>query len=250
MGVRPFVADLHIHSVLSPCGDYNMAPGPILEAAQDKQLDMIAITDHNSGENVKAFWEAAQGTEIVVLPGMEVTTEEEAHVVTLFDNLEALMAWQALVYDALPSIKNNEDFFGVQVEVDARNNVVQVHDRFFAGTTSLSIDRVVNQVHAFGGLCIPAHVDKPVFSVISQLGAIPPDLDVIAVEIFRVTPLDRVRQDFPDLNRYSLVRSSDAHYLKDIGTARTTYYIEMPTIQELRKALLHIDGRSFTVEPL
>jgi len=250
MGVRPFAADLHIHSVLSPCGDYDMAPGPILEIAKHKQLDMIAITDHNSGANVKAFWEAAQGTEIVGLSGMEVTTEEEAHVVTLFDNLEALMAWQALVYDALPSIKNNEDFFGVQVEVDARNNVVQIHDRFFAGTTSLSIDRVVNQVHALGGLCIPAHVDKPVFSVISQLGAIPPDLDVIAVEIFRATPLDRARQDFPDLNRYSLVRSSDAHYLRDIGTARTTYYIETPTIQELRKALLHIDGRSFTVEPM
>jgi len=250
MGVRPFAADLHIHSVLSPCGDYDMAPGPILETAKHKQLDMIAITDHNSGANVKAFWEAAQGTEIVGLSGMEVTTEEEAHVVTLFDNLEALMAWQALVYDALPSIKNNEDFFGVQVEVDARNNVVQIHDRFFAGTTSLSIDRVVNQVHALGGLCIPAHVDKPVFSVISQLGTIPPDLDVIAVEIFRATPLDRARQDFPDLNRYSLVRSSDAHYLRDIGTARTTYYIETPTIQELRKALLHIDGRSFTVEPM
>ena len=250
MGVRPFVADLHIHSVLSPCGDYEMAPGPILAAAQKKQLDMIAITDHNSGDNAKAFVEAAQDTEIVVLPGMEVTTEEEAHVVTLFDNLEALEAWQAVVYEALPSVKNNEEFFGVQVEVDARNNVVQIHDRFFAGTTSLSIDRVVKQVHALGGLCIPAHVDKPVFSVISQLGAIPPDLDVIAVEIFRATPLETARQEFPDVNRYSLVRSSDAHYLQDIGAATTTYYIEAPTIQELRKALLHVDERSFTVEPL
>lgn len=250
MGVRPFVADLHIHSVLSPCGDYEMAPGPILQAAQEKQLDIIAITDHNSGDNAKAFMEAAQDTELIVLPGMEVTTEEEAHVVTLFDNLGALAEWQAIVYDALPSIKNNEDFFGVQVEVDAQNNVVQVHDRFFAGTTRLSIDRVVKQVHALGGLCIPAHVDKPVFSVISQLGAIPPDLDVVAVEIFRATPLEQARQEFPDVNRYSLVRSSDAHYLQDVGTARTTYYIETPTIQELRKALLHVDERSFTVEPL
>lgn len=250
MGGRPFVADLHIHSVLSPCGDYEMAPGPILEAAQKKRLNMIAITDHNSGENAKAFIEAAQPTGIVVLPGMEVTTEEEAHVLTLFDNLEALGAWQALVYEALPSIKNNEEFFGVQVEVDAGNNVVQIHDRFFAGTTSLSIDHVVKQVHALGGLCIPAHVDKPVFSVISQLGAIPPDLDVIAVEIFRATPLEQARQKFPDVNRYSLVRSSDAHYLQDVGAATTTYYIETPTIQELRKALLQVDGRGFTVEPL
>ena len=227
-----------------------MAPGPMLEEARKKHLDLIAITDHNSGENAKAFCEASQGTGITVLPGMEVTTEEEAHVLALFDDLDALAAWQAIVYDALPSIKNNEDFFGVQVEVDAQNAVVQVHDRFFAGTTSLSIDRVVMHVHALGGLCIPAHVDKPVFSVISQLGTIPPDLDVIALEVFRATPLEQARQQYPDVNRYSLVRSSDAHYLKDIGAARTTYYIETPTIRELRKALLHIDGRRFTVEPL
>ncbi|PIE34163.1 histidinol-phosphatase [candidate division KSB3 bacterium] len=250
MGIQPFVADLHMHSVLSPDGDYQMAPGPVLEQAGQKGLNLLAITDHNSGDNVKAFQKASQGTGIVILPGMEVTTEEEIHVLTLFDRVDLLMQWQTLVYNALPAIKNDEEYFGVQVEVDEDSQVVQVHDRFFAGTTNLSIDTVVSQVHALGGLCIPAHVDKPTFSIISQLGTVPPDLDVIALEIFRATGLDEVRRRYPDMNRYSLVRSSDAHYLDDIGAARTTYFIEWPTIQELRKALLHVDGRSFTVEPV
>jgi PHP family Zn ribbon phosphoesterase len=249
MGIRPFVADLHIHSVLSPCGDYDMVPEYVLAQARQQQLDLIAITDHNSGANVKAFWEAFQGTGIAVLPGMEVTTAEEIHILTFFDHLEGLAAWQAIVYAALPPIKNQEEVFGVQVEIDAQHQIVQIHDRFFAGTTTLSVDTVFSQVQALGGLCIPAHVDKPAFSVISQLGAIPPDLDVLAVEIFWKRSLVEATQRFPEIARYSVVRSSDAHYLKDIGAGKTTYVIESPTIQELRKALLHQEGRSFTVEP-
>ena len=250
MGGRSFAADLHIHSVLSPCGDYTMAPGPILEQARKKKLDLIAITDHNSGDNVEAFCEASRRTEICVLPGMEVTTEEEAHVLTFFDTIEALMTWQAIVYAALPPIKNKEELFGVQVEVAADNTVKQIHDRFLSGATSLSIDAVVAQVDALGGLCIPAHVDKPVFSVISQLGAIPPDLDIIAVEVYRKRKISDAQRDFPETNRYSIIRGSDAHYLQDVGSATTCYFMESPTIQELRKALLHQEGRSFRVEPL
>lgn len=249
MAVRPYVADLHIHSVLSPCGDYEMAPGPILAAAQSKRLDVIAITDHNSGGNVAAFMEASRQTDIAVLGGMEVTTAEEAHILTLFDQLDALLTWQEIVYDALPPIKNDEEAFGVQIEVTARDDVVKTHDRFYAGATSLSIDAIVSCVHALGGLCIPAHVDKPVFSVISQLGMIPPDLDIIAVEVYRKRRIAEACQQFPELRRYSIVRGSDAHYVNDVGAAATTYYIAAPTIQELRKALQHQDGRYFTIMP-
>jgi len=249
MEVRPFVADLHIHSVLSPCGDYEMAPLAVLNEAKKKHLDLIAITDHNSGENVAAFVEAFRTSGIVVLGGMEVTTAEEAHVLTLFDDVDALKLWQEIVYDALPEVKNDEEAFGVQIEVTAQNDVVKIHDRFYAGTTSLSIDAVVSCVNRLGGLCIPAHVDKPVFSVISQLGMIPPDLDVIAAEVYRKRRIADACKQFPELRHYSLVRGSDAHYLKDVGLATTTYYIASPTIQELRKALLSLEGRFFRVTP-
>ncbi|PID57581.1 histidinol phosphatase [candidate division KSB3 bacterium] len=250
MGLRSFTADLHIHSVLSPCGDYDMAPGPILEQAQKHKLDIIAITDHNSGANVNAFCEASRRMNIYVLPGMEVTTEEEAHVLTFFDTIEALMTWQAIVYTALPPIKNREELFGVQVEVAADNTVKKVNDRFLAGTTSLSIDTVVAQVNALGGMCIPAHVDKPGFSVIGRLGSIPPDLHIIGVEVYRTRTLSDAQQEFPDTKTYSVVRGSDAHYLQDVGSASTCYFIESPTIHELRKALLRQDGRCFRVDPL
>jgi 3',5'-nucleoside bisphosphate phosphatase len=249
MGLRPFVADLHIHSVLSPCGDFAMVPEMVLERARQQQLDVIAVTDHNSGANVKAFQAGFQGTGITVLPGMEVTTTEEIHVLTFFDDVDALAAWQAQVYAALPPIKNNEDVFGVQVEIDAQHQIVQIHDRFFAGATNLSVNTVFQDVQALGGLCIPAHVDKPAFSMISQLGAIPPDLGVLAVEVYRKRSVAEAMLRFPDIARYAVVRSSDAHYLDDIGAGKTIYQLESPTIQELRKALLHQAGRSYTIEP-
>lgn len=247
--MQRFVADLHIHSVLSPCGDYDMTPAQILAQARQQQLNLIAITDHNSGANAPAFWEFFRGTGITVLPGMEVTTAEEIHILTLFDNSDGLAAWQAIVYAALPALQNQEAIFGVQVEINAQEEIVQIHDRFFAGATALSVDAVFARVQALGGLCIPAHVDKPAFSVLSQLGGIPPDLDVIALEVFWKRSLADAKQRFPELARYSLVRSSDAHYLKDIGAGKTAYWLEAPTIPELRKALLHLDGRNFTVEP-
>ena len=249
MEVRPFVADLHIHSVLSPCGDYEMAPGAVLDEAKKKHLDLIAITDHNSSENVAAFVEAFQRSGSVVFGGREVTTADEAHVLALFDNFDAMNIWQNIVYDALPEVKNDEDAFGVQIQVSAKNEVVKIHDRFYAGTTSLSIDAVVSCVNRLGGLCIPAHVDKPVFSVISQLGMIPPDLDVVAVEVYRKRRIADAREQFPELRQYSLVRGSDAHYLKDVGIATTTYHIASPTIQELHKALLSLEGRFFRITP-
>lgn len=242
-------ADLHLHSVLSPCASREMLPGPVLERAEELGLQMIAITDHNTAGNVAAFQEAAEGTGITVLPGMEVQTREEVHLLCLFDTLEQAEMWQEEVYAHLPDLKNDERFFGEQWLVDAKNQILRHEDRLLLVSADLSVSDAAARIKALGGLCIPSHVDRPAYSIISQLGFIPPDLEVIAVEIsHRATPA-QMRSRFPQLQRLGMVANSDAHYLHDMQK-RNTFKIKEPTVAEVALALAGGEGREMWIDGL
>ena len=79
--------DLHIHSVLSPCGDDDMTPCNIVGMSKLLGLDVIAITDHNSTGNAEAVMKCGQAMGLTVVPGMELETREEVHVLMLFEDL-------------------------------------------------------------------------------------------------------------------------------------------------------------------
>jgi len=231
-----FTADLHLHTVLSACAEMEMLPEFILERAQELGLNLIAVTDHNSAENVAAMLKAAQGTGIAVLPGMEVQTREEVHLLCLFDTLEQVLDWQQVVYAHLPPLKNKENVFGTQVVLDVDGEPVGTNDRLLATSVSLSVDQVVQRVRDLKGLCIPSHVDRPAYSLIANLGFIPPDLGVVGVEISHLVGPKEARARFPQLEQYSLVASGDAHRLKEIAR-RTTLKMAEPTVAELALAL-------------
>lgn len=244
---RYFVGDLHVHTVLSACAEREMLPSAVLERAQELGLQMLAVTDHNSAENVAALWEAAQGTEITILPGMEVQTREEVHLICLFDTVDQALALQETVYTHLPNQKNDERFFGPQWIVNACDEVVAHNNRLLAVACNLSVTEAVNRVNGLGGLCIPAHVDRPAYSILSQLGFIPPDLDLIAVEISHLITPKQARERFPQLRGYSLVANSDAHYLRDMDR-RNTFKIQAPTIAEIKLALAFRDGKEMWID--
>lgn len=229
-------ADLHIHTVLSACAEVEMIPPFIIRRARELGLGLIAITDHNSAENVAAVMQAAEGSGITVLPGMEVQTREEVHLLTLFDTVEQVLAWQAEVYAHLPDLKNDEEHFGAQFVVDATGEYVGTNERLLATSTDLSLEAVVTGAQALGGLVIPAHVDRQSFSLLANLGFIPPGLDLPAVEIFRWSREAEVRQRFPQLEGYTLIRNGDAHRLNEMG-ARAMFKIAAPTVAELTLAL-------------
>ena len=170
--LRFFTADLHVHTVLSACAEMEMFPELILERAQELGLGLIAVTDHNSAENAAAMLRAAQGTGITVLPGMEVQTREEVHLICLFDTLAQVVRLQEEVYAHLPRLKNKEEVFGTQVVLDAEGEPIGMNDRLLATSTSFSVEQVVQQVRALNGLCIPSHVDRPAYSLIANLGFI------------------------------------------------------------------------------
>jgi hypothetical protein len=245
-GLRPLWADLHVHTVVSPCAEVEMIPPLIVQRARELGLGLIAITDHNTGENVEAVQQAAQGSGLVVLPGMEVQTREEVHVLCLFDTLDALLDWQEQVYASLPPLKNREDVFGAQFVVDESGEFVRMNERLLLTSASLSIDEVVSAVARLGGLTIAAHVNRPAYSLITNLGMIPPGLALSALEISRhVTPEEAIAR-LPQIAGWPLIRSGDAHQLSEM-CASTLIAMREPSIAELAMAFRQEGGRRVKV---
>lgn len=238
--------DLHLHTVLSPCGEVEMIPPLIVEQAKRLGLGAIAVTDHNSAENVQAVIEAGRQVELTVVPGMEVQTREEVHLVCLFDTLEQDLAWQEGVYAHLPPLKNRPDTFGPQFVVDSEGEFVRENDRLLLSSVSWSVEEVTSRVRALGGLCIPAHVDRPSFSLIANLGLVPADLNFEALELSRLTDPKSAASRFPQLAGYPLIVSGDAHQLSDMQ-GRTMIKVEELTIAEIRLALQGQEGRRVIV---
>jgi PHP family Zn ribbon phosphoesterase len=178
---------------------------------------------------------------------MEVQTREEVHILCLFDTLEQALTWQGIVYGHLPRLKNKEEVFGMQVVLDLQGQPVGKNDRLLLTSTDLAVEEVVQRVQELGGLCIPAHVDRPAYSIIANLGFIPPDLGVLGAEISQLVGLAEARKRFRQLENLALVANSDAHRLKDM-VRRTTLKMERPTVAELAGALTGEGGRGVWVD--
>jgi 3',5'-nucleoside bisphosphate phosphatase len=241
---QSFLAELHVHTVLSPCAGVEMIPPLIVQKAIDKGINLIAITDHNASENIQSVIKAAQGTNLTVLPGMELQTEEEIHVLCLFDSLDQIKALQKTVDQTLPAIPNNIDYFGEQFIVDETGEFIRRKEVLLINSTSLSYERAYQVVTELGGLFIPAHVNRQAFGLIYRLGFVPPVPKPDALEISRhITPEDAV-QKYPQLATFPLIQSGDVHYLEDfLGPNR--FRIKKPTLSEIKMALKGEKGRYF-----
>ena len=246
--MKTYIADLHVHTVLSPCAEVEMIPPLIVQTALDKQIDLIAITDHNASANVGAVQKAAQGTPLIVLPGMELQTREEVHVLCLFDTLEQLAKWQSIVDSHLPHLENNIEYFGEQFVVDETGEFIRRETQLLLTSVSLTLNEAVEGVSLIGGLAIPAHVDRRAFGLIANLGFVPTDVTIEAVEIsHHLSPADAVNK-FPQLKNYPLLQDGDAHRLNEFLGANVLH-VAAPTIGELKKALRREDERSVTFRP-
>jgi PHP family Zn ribbon phosphoesterase len=242
-----FPAELHVHTVLSPCAELEMLPPLIMRQARRLGLALLAVTDHNSAENAGAMMEAGRREGIAVLPGMELQTREEVHLLCLFDTLDDALQWQEQVYARLPALKNREEVFGSQLIVDAEGEFVAFQERLLLTSTTFAVEEAVEEVGRLGGVVIPAHVDRPSFSLLSNLGLIPPGLDVPAVELSPHTAPAQARQRFPQLGERTLICNGDAHRLSEMQN-RTMFKIERPTIAELRLACAGRQGRKVLIE--
>ena len=246
--MKTYLAELHVHTVLSPCADVEMIPPLIVEEALLRNIHLIAITDHNATANIAAVQKAAHGSDLVVLPGMEVQTREEVHVLCLFDTLDQAEQWQAQVDAALPPLENDPEHFGEQFVVDETGDFIRRENRLLLTSTSLSFDEACQQVHALGGMFIPAHVDRKAFGLIANLGFVPAEVSVEALEVSRHLRPELASQKYPQLAGYPLLQGGDVHRLEEfLGV--NAFSVEAPTIAEIRLALCGQDGRSLTLPP-
>lgn len=218
--------DLHLHSALSPCGDDDMTPNNIVNFAELLGFDVIALTDHNSCLNIESLMKVALNKDLIIIPGMEVETVEEIHVVCLFPSLDLCRNFAKIIEEKLNKIPNQEKIFGPQLILNEFDEEIGRYKDLLITSTKLNIYELVELVKKFEGIAIPAHIDRASHSIISNLGFIPPDLNISLVEFStNVNPenflLDMKR--FSDKD-YDYIVSSDAHYLEHMKEPK--YYWE------------------------
>lgn len=243
---RPVFADLHLHTVASACAEVEMIPPLIVRRARQLGVGLLAVTDHHSVENAAAVQEAARAAGIAVLAGMEVQTREEVHVLCYFDDLEQAETWQEMIWRRLPGMANRPEFFGEQYVVDATGAYVRTNGRLLQTSTDLSFEEIFSLADQWGVLAVPAHVDRPRYSLFANLGVLPEGVKLVGVEISRNVHPEEALNRFPSLRGLGMVQSGDAHRLEEMTNA-SLLKLAGPTAQEVRKALLNQDGRSVKI---
>jgi 3',5'-nucleoside bisphosphate phosphatase len=238
-----FKVDTHIHTCLSPCAELDMHPAALVDAAVRAGLDSIAICDHNSVENAAAVQRAGLAAGLSVIPGMEITSAEEVHILGLLPDIEAAMALQSKIYRSLPG-RNDEKTFGMQVVANEFAEVLGFNDHLLSGATTLNVEQVVDAIHNVDGLAVASHIDREGFGLIGQLGFIPQGLPLDAIEVSQHMPLPRARASFAPHGEYPILCASDAHEPKDVARAATFLFMEETTLAELRRALTGEGGRT------
>ncbi|MEW5847102.1 MAG: PHP domain-containing protein [Bacteroidota bacterium] len=231
-------ADLHIHSVLSPCADLEMSPVNIVTRAYQMGLGLIAVTDHNCTLHGPLTRSLAAKRGIYCLYGAEVNTREEIHCLCLVDTEEQRLALQEFIEHNITRIPNKPDVFGYQVQVNEQDEIVQEIDYLLHAALTKSIDEVAGFVHGIGGVFIPAHVDRPKYSVTSQLGFVPPSLEYDALEISKNSLVEQVRESNPIKPNTQFIRNSDSHFIHQVGSTYTTFKLEKLSFECFKQALL------------
>ena len=223
--MKRYYYDLHTHSCLSPCGDGDNTPNNILGMASLCELDIVALTDHNTCKNCPAFFEAAKNYGIIPIAGMELTTSEDIHVVCLFENLADALAFDSFVAEHRILIKNRPEFFGEQLILDAEDNPIGSEDNLLTNATTISVDDVAAHVKAFGGISYPAHIDRDSNSITAVLGAIPPDSEFLHFELHDKENADACAEKY-GLKKESFIISSDAHCLTDMRDKENYFLLD------------------------
>lgn len=246
--MKTFKADLHIHTVLSPCASLEMSPERIIAEARKKKLEILGITDHNSTKHCNLIEKIAARNGIMVLKGTEITTREEIHCLAFFENTETLTNFQQYLDTTINKVKNDTNLFGHQIVVDENEKIVEEIEWLLISSIDQSIEQVEQKIHEMDGIFIPAHIMKPHNSLISQLGFVPPTLKADA---FERGPNVQLTDILPLLSHHPgipVVNSSDAHIPEDIGKRHTTFLLEKPTFSEIKLAFSGKQGRKILAE--
>ncbi len=220
-------ADFHVHSCLSPCADLTMTPNEIGKRLKSAQIDWVAITDHNSCGNVSIFEKVLEKYEISLLPGIEVQTKEEVHVLIYLKDIKTAQFFSEEIGEHLPKMKNDPERFGYQLLVNEDDKFIGMEDKLLSASVDLSINELWNLSRKYGALFVYAHPDRR-FGIIRQLGFIPEEPPFDAIETFDNAEMKMEK---------AVLKSSDAHFLSQIEKPTMKIKVDAPTFEEFKNAL-------------
>lgn len=241
--MKIYKADLHVHTVLSPCADLEMGPRNIIQQAVLKKIDILGITDHNSTRQLPVMKQLAEKCGITLFHGVEINTREEVHCLAFFESYVLCQEFQNFLESHYRGIVNKPAKFGDQVVVDAHEMILEEISELLIMSIDASINTVEQKVHGLNGIFIPAHIDRKGNGILTQLGFIPENLQVDALELSKNERLPFFLKRYPELKKYSFIQNSDAHYPENIGDAYTELQLEAPTIEDFKMALQKKNGR-------
>lgn len=241
--MKKFRADLHIHTLLSPCADLEMTPHNIVTKAAESKIDVIGITDHNSTRNAQLVKKLAAQAGIYALTGAEVTTREEVHCLVFFEFPNQLAQFQEFIEEHIIQVPNEVDHFGYQPVIDEEENIVELVPYYLPAALNADISSIQKFVAGLDGLFIPAHVDRPANGLFNHLGFIPEGLNCDALGISNHASEKYVEEQYVIQHNTTIIRNSDAHYLNQIGEIYTVFGMEEISFAEIRMALKRIAGR-------
>lgn len=211
--MKVFKADLHIHTVLSPCASLEMGPKNIVATAAKKGLNIIAITDHNAVYNCKPTIEVSNDFDILVIPGIELNISD-IHFLVYFPDFSIAELFQNYINKFIPAIYNDSSKIGYQLIVDKHENIIEDYPWLLISSLDASIYEIIEEVKKNNGIIIPAHIDRETYSILNVLGFIPEDLNIDGLEISNKMKYDEYKKLY---GKYPFINSSDAHNLDDIG---------------------------------
>lgn len=227
--------DLHMHSCLSPCGADDMTPNNLVNMAALAGLQVIAVSDHNTTRNVPAAMKVGQQAGVLVVPAMELTTKEDIHVLCLLPDPETAEDFRKYVYERLPQRKNRPKAFGHQYVMDENDEILEEETQILNFGSSIGIYETRALLEQFHGLAVPAHIDRPSYSLIGVMGNVDAEMGFRVYE----TTIDCDRQAL--MERYGFrggfLSNSDAHDLIAIRDAERTLDVETPTPQGVIEAV-------------
>ena len=231
--------DFHIHSCLSPCAEEDMTPYNLVNLSAIMGMEAIALTDHNSCQNCGAAMRAGEAAGITVIPGMELCTSEEVHVVCLFEELKAAEEFSDYVLSTMPPVKNRPEIFGTQLIMDETDQILGSQDILLTTASGISISNIEKIIDGYGGVCYPAHIDRSSYSVISNLGMITEEMGFEVAEVSPNGDIDKLIAQHPILKKMKILTSSDAHRLESLPPAQ----LSLHTDNNIKSIINHLKNR-------
>lgn len=223
--MNKYYYDLHVHSCLSPCADNDMTPENIAGMASLCGLQVVALTDHNSTKNCRAFFSAAKKYGIVPIAGIELTTAEEVHIVSLFPTLESAEEFDKELSQYRVLYKNRSDIFGDQIIMGENDNVLGTEEHLLLNALTIDISSAYDLLSKYGAAIFPAHIDREENGIITVLGGIPDYPDFKCVEIHNNENRKKYIENY-HLEEKLILTNSDAHRLWEINEAENFIMLE------------------------